>query len=574
MKFPQRQGLPANTGSTTALTTALGWLNHCVFNHPKCSHLADFQGFRPTRLVDIGKYPGKFCVVPGNEAPPNEQYVTLSHRWGSVQDILLTRENENQLAFGLSIEDLSQTFQDAVFVARFIGVRFLWIDCLCIIQEGDNGKDWESESGRMNLVYRYAYCNISADHASDNEGLFFERDPDFYCQARIQTLVDSGGDIADWTSIDKNMWLTQVNNSPLNSRGWVFQERMLAPRIIHFCHQEIFWECREHFYCESFPEALPSPAVFDLGETFSLRKLPSELWEGSEWFGDENFPIKDMPYEVWDDIIKAYTKCQFTYPSDKLVAISGVAQYTKTVIKDAYLAGMWKERLSAELAWWMYPDRDRYVLGEEPPYYAPSFSWASVKGQINSSGPYAIGILVDVQCVSLTSGPHNHGEDELFTGDCFGAPLRSPAFQLRVTGKLRSVKMHKRENWRLFISILAPVANRGEKEPATPSDALSVELEPWLDFRISASDRDRFEAETFYLMYWRHGPEAGDYDMREAALHCILLRLVDEARDQFRRIGWVIADEPDMGLMLRDETRELLPGNFNEEKRRHTIYLV
>ncbi|KAM0418893.1 hypothetical protein ACHAPT_012158 [Fusarium lateritium] len=361
------------------------------------------------------------------------------------------------------------------------------------------------------------------------------------------------------------MWATEVNNSPLNGRGWVFQERLLAPRVIHFCRQEIFWECREHFCCETFPESLPPAEILDLSQTVSLRQLPSEVWEGCIWAGDENFPVEELPYEVWDDIIKAYTKCQFTYPSDKLVAISGVAQYTKPIIKDTYLAGMWQKRLSAELAWWMYPDRDRYVFGKEPPYYAPSFSWASVKGQVNSSGPFALGILVQVQCVSVASGPQCNSPNEPFAHDVFGTALKSPAFQLRVTGRLRSFNLRKQDTWKAIVQI--PAA-----QGTSTSD--SVELNAWLDFHIPDSDRHAFKSETCHLIHWRYGPEAGDYDMSGATLHCMLIRRVDQARDQFRRIGWAIVDDPEMSLMLKDETWEELSHCFDKERQTSVVYLV
>ncbi|KAI8713829.1 HET domain-containing protein [Fusarium sp. LHS14.1] len=477
--------------------------------------------------------------------------------------MMLTQDNQDQLRAGNPIEPLPLTFQEAILVSRYIGVRFLWIDCLCIIQCGDDGRGWDAESGRMNVIYQHAYCNISADDASETDGLFFSRDLDFYRRVSVRTR-EKGGAVVDWTSVDRDMWATEVNNSPLNGRGWVFQERLLAPRVIHFCRQEIFWECRERFCCERFPESLPSAEFLDLSQAVSLRQLPSELWEGCDWHGDENFPVEDLPYEVWDDIIKAYTKSQFTYPSDKLVAISGVAKYTKTIIKDIYLAGMWQKRLSAELAWWMYPDREGYLFGNEPPYYAPSFSWASVKGQINSSGPFAIGILPQVQCVSIESGPHCNTPDQPFANDVFGTPLTSSAFQLRVRGRVRSLKLRKQGDWKAIVHISAG-------QGISPG---TVELDAWLDFHISETDRHVFERETLYLVHWRHGPEAGNYDMNGAALLCMLIRLVDQTRDQFRRIGWAIADDPEMSLMLKDETREEVSHWFDEGKLISVIYLI
>ncbi|KAI1354716.1 HET-domain-containing protein [Xylaria sp. FL0043] len=536
MRFPQQHDLPANTGSTAALATVSCWLNRCVSNHSKCHIPNESNTFRPKRLVDIGKHPSLFFVISGDQAPSIESYITLSYEWGLVNDILLTTATEKQLRSGRAIKDLPRIFQEAFSVARYIGIRFLWIDCLCIIQKGDGGKDWASECSRMSEIYRHAYCNIAADYGSETRGLFFERNPRFYNKARIQIRDDSGQGTVDWVSVDKYLWPMEVNNSPLNNRGWVFQERMLVPRVVHFCSQEIFWECREDFLCESFPDVLPPSELFHLGKMIPIRQSPSEIWPGSEWEGNENFPVNDLAYEVWDDIVKAYTACQFTYPSDKLVAISGIARHMKAYIKDTYIAGM-----------------DRYVLGEEPSYYAPSFSWASVKGQINSSGPFATGILVQVECVTLASGNQGHNNAEPFTDDVFGILLRSAPFQLKVTGKLRSTRLYKPRD-----------VNKGGGETSMHKKYECVELRPRLDFQAE-----------FYMVYWRHGPEPGHYDMTGAYLHCMLLSVLDEVRGQFRRIGWVLARDPDdINLMLRDGAEEGLPGHFNEEQGLYTIYLV
>ncbi|KAI1271930.1 HET-domain-containing protein [Xylaria sp. FL0933] len=575
MRFPQQHDLPANTGSMAALATVSRWLNRCVSNHSKCRIPNESNAFRPKRLVDIGKHPSLFFVISGDQAPSIESYITLSYKWGLVNDILLTTATEDQLRSGRAIEDLPQTFQETFSVARYIGIRFVWIDCLCIIQKGDGGKDWASECSRMSEIYRHAYCNIAANYGSEIKGLFFERNPCFYNQAKIQIPDDSGQGTADWVSVDRYLWPMEVNNSPLNNRGWVFQERMLAPRVIHFCSQEIFWECREDFLCESFPDVLPPSELFHLGKTIPLRQSPSEIWPGSNWEGDENFPVNDLAYEVWDDIVKPYTACQFTHPSDKLVAISGIARHMKVYVKDTYIAGMWLKRLSAELAWWVYRDRDRHVLGEEPSYYAPSFSWASVKGQINSAGPFAIGILVQVECVTLTSGNQGLETDKPFTDDVFGILLESPPFQLKVAGNLRSARLYKLEEWKLSVPNSVRDVNKGGGGSSMHKDNDRVELRPRLDFQVPDSETENFAEAEFYMIYWRHGPQPGHYDMTGAHLHCMLLSVLDAVRGQFRRIGWVLARDPDdINLMLRDGVEEGLPGRFNEEQGLYTIYLV
>lgn len=289
-----------------------------------------------------------FHVVESCTLQQYEPYITLSHRWSSTPHLLLTTENRSQLEAGLEISCLSKTFRDAITVCRHLGVPYLWIDCLCILQDGDGGNDWRSESMRMDRVYGGARLNISADDADESHGLFFERDVDIYDPAKLSVQVDEAGDVSSWTSIGRGMWKGEVNRSLLNERGWVLQERILPSRVVHFCRQEIFWECREQSLCESFPEVLPQPGLFDLGDSVSLRRL--ELWEGSEWRHNEAVVGHDAVYEIWDDIVKAYSKCRFSHPTDKLVALSGVARHIKSIIDDTYVTGMWCKYLAAELA--------------------------------------------------------------------------------------------------------------------------------------------------------------------------------------------------------------------------------
>ncbi|KAH8647295.1 hypothetical protein BX600DRAFT_518564 [Xylariales sp. PMI_506] len=397
----------------------------------------------------------------------------------------------------------------------------------------------------MGQVYQNAFLNIAADHSSEGQDLFFDRDPDYDVNIKINMHKPGSTEIMEWVSVDHNLWITEVNQSPLNNRGWVMQERALSSRVVHFCQSQVFWECREASCCETFPDVLPSPDIFQLGDA--------------------------VP--VWDDIVKAYTRCLLTYPSDKLVAISGVAKYLKSIIRDTYLAGMWRKRLAAELAWWMYPGRDRYTWGEpdQQRYYAPSFSWASVKGQINSSGPFAIGFLVEVECVTLGSGSGE--DDQVFSDDVFGISLHEPSFQIRARGKLRPARLVKGKDWLLHIARKLE-ASQPDSGGLISEKTSYIALEPFLDFTIPDQHTERFEAETFYIICWRYGPDPGEYDMSQSTLYAMILQHVDGKPGQFRRIGWVRAGAENAEEILNAQPSTSLPGYFDKALRTHTIYLI
>lgn len=431
----------------------------------------------------------------------HESYNTLSYRWSQVKQVLLTVESKQELQGSCAINKLSKVFQDTILVSRYLGVRYLWIDCLCIIQAGDEGKDWNFEASRIAEIYQSAYLNVSADEASGSNGLFFKRCSDTYAQVKVHLQIKALPNISEWMSIDKGMWIAEVNRSPLSERGWVFQERVLSPRVVHFSRQGIFWGCREKSLCESFPSKLPSPELFDLGDSVSLRRL--ELWDGSSWHSDQYFPVDSTLYEILDDIVKAYSKCQFSYASDKLVALAGIAKHMKSIIKDTYVAGMWCKYLAAELAWWIEPNRERFVHGREPPYYTPSYSWASAKGKINSAGPFALGILVDVAFVPLNLKPLSQN---VWNEDFFGFS-RQPFFRLQVMGKLRAGRIRKiDDDWRIVPNMVCDA----EYKKADNAKFSSFVV---LDVDIEDAARKAFEGELFYFMLWRSGPNAGDYTM-------------------------------------------------------------
>ena len=85
----------------------------------------------PTRVLDVGTQAmGIVSLVESNgmRAP----FVALSHRWGASHRITLTRATLDALKAGLRPDQLPKTFLDAVQITRYLGMRYLWIDSLCM----------------------------------------------------------------------------------------------------------------------------------------------------------------------------------------------------------------------------------------------------------------------------------------------------------------------------------------------------------------------------------------------------------------------------------------------------------
>jgi hypothetical protein len=110
---------------------------------------------------------------------PDEQgeYAALSHCWGSGHPQTLKKGNLSEMQDSLLLNEASKTFRDAIDVTRRLGISYLWIDSLCIIQDDDGGRDWLLENPRMGDVYNNATVTICASvSTSTEEGLFVKPD--------------------------------------------------------------------------------------------------------------------------------------------------------------------------------------------------------------------------------------------------------------------------------------------------------------------------------------------------------------------------------------------------------------
>lgn len=164
------------------------------------------------------------------------------------------------------IENLPQLVKDFVVVARRFGVRYIWIDSLCIIQ--DSKEDWTVEAPTMRLVYTNSVVNVAASAAEDVEGsLFRSRDRSSIQPGIVESSVFQKTDVSASSSapapvstkyhmISDNYWSREILMGPLHTRAWVYQERTLAPRVLHFGGNQILWECLRSYRCEAFSEGV------------------------------------------------------------------------------------------------------------------------------------------------------------------------------------------------------------------------------------------------------------------------------------------------------------------------------
>lgn len=362
--------LPPN--SVQSLEIAKLWMGRCFSTHETC-HVS--HRIAPTRLLFVDHEKFKLCQSSEFDYPP--PYVTLSHCWGALKLLKLTTKNMKGFQAGMPLGVLCKTFQDAVYITLQLGFHYLWIDSMCIIQ--DNPEDWRFESRLMSRVYGLSSVNIAATSAPDGDtGCFFDRDPNHASQHRVKAIENEREVVYD--CVEDGMYDACLLSTPLAHRAWVIQERLLAPRTLHFSSTQVFWECNESTACETFP--VQFPAELSYGD-FHLQKQP-------------------VTRSLWSKIVQLYTRCDLTLGKDKLVAISGLAKHIHDQTGEQYLAGLWRGGLEAQLCW---KSRTATPRPEEP--RAPTWSWASVDGTVNLSSLHSGEVRLHIEVQSVSIEPFN-----------------------------------------------------------------------------------------------------------------------------------------------------------------------
>ncbi|KAF2623957.1 hypothetical protein BU25DRAFT_164981 [Macroventuria anomochaeta] len=135
---------------------------------------------RPTRLLDVtvteeDGQPGLhlFETTPGR----SYEYVCLSHRWDDeVDSHKTTTQNLVEVMKSINLANLPGNFRDAVAITRELGIQYLWIDSLCIVQEGDNGQDLGREIAKIGFMYQNAQLTIAAVSSPNSSLGYFMND--------------------------------------------------------------------------------------------------------------------------------------------------------------------------------------------------------------------------------------------------------------------------------------------------------------------------------------------------------------------------------------------------------------
>ena len=365
--LPAIPALPHISGGTSSgyrLGHARKWLQQCLQDHKRCQ-LSGPQA-APSRLLDlksVNRYTrgGTVRLVELNlNSVASYQYACLSHCWGTGPIVTTTSSNLSSHRSAIPFNSLPKTFQEAIIVTLELGVFLLWIDSLCIIQ--DSASDWDEESKNMASIYRNSRFTIAASRASGSDQGCFSETPVEYVGHELCTR-DSA------TGTEYSFWVRKpINHStwPLLKRGWVFQERLLSRRVLHFTNEELVWECKETTACEC-------------SHALTAWTRATSLDSKSQYHGNIESATRSRLSDAWRDMVTRYTAMNLTYDKDIFPALSGLAKDMEAQARGlrGYCAGTWEEKRVIDLLW-------RQLSSKSGPRHwrAPSWSWASTASRV------------------------------------------------------------------------------------------------------------------------------------------------------------------------------------------------
>jgi Heterokaryon incompatibility protein (HET) len=333
----------------------------------------------PTRYICVDNNPRLCIATPGSRG----FYVALSYCWGLSKPLATTVENLHSHLRAIDMPSMPQTLRDAIMITRELGLEYLWVDSLCILQ--DSQEDWQRESSKMRDVYGNAFLTISAAASADTtQGIFVPRSVPPIPPVEIRPRDSKGTCLYAAKFLDN---IPLETRQLVDNRAWCFQEIALSPRVLVYGAEMLGWLCDsvtdvEHGGSFSHEED-PSPPLLAPRIHQKLRTKPvkhgAAALEFLQFLDDQENQVG-----LWPSVINEYTKRRLTRESDRLPALSGIVKEIHLETGDEYLSGLWKNDLRYGLSWkvdvlfstedaeWKRPSK----------YRAPSWSWASIEGPV------------------------------------------------------------------------------------------------------------------------------------------------------------------------------------------------
>lgn len=494
--------------STASWNRVKDWFNQCAKHEEDPRQKPRL----PTRVIDVRPTPklDSVKVVETNQLQnPLAQYITLSHVWGDKKyHFQILESNKRRMMMTIQDEELPRTYKDAVTITRKLGITYLWIDSLCIIQDGPQEYK-EAEFDKMSEYYSNSCLTIAASAAlNSSHGCFIRRTPPKYVAIPFKAKNGTSAEVHAFLERLDLILSRQADDAlkgePLSTRGWALQERVLSRRMLYYAKDQMYFEC---------------PKITLEGEN-GFRA------ESKRLIVPDNTMIKIESsrdaYQIWNDVITAYGPRKLTNIEDKLRAVQGLAKRFNRTLKDTYLAGIWYKNLLGDLLWTpnIYPGHTR---PRQP--HPPSWSWVAVNGTVPPKDLFRnceqLAILSDHQVSPSPERGENH------YGKVSGACLTLQAWMVRLNVPQRAG--HNQFTFRVG-------TGKGRTRP-TPLDA-STTLDHLKEITLYALIIGRIEMKTGAVKY--------------PALIVQPSHQQVESYKAFSRLGMIVLDKKKLGKLARD----------------------
>lgn len=376
-----------NSHSSSNLPNLIKLIEGCVLKHEECSipwsrceKVENYARPLPKRVLKIGGPSSQPVVCLTEGLSICDRYVALSYCWGSSKHpySMTTTSRIEDMQNEISIKKLPKTHRDAIVTTRALGIEYLWIDSLCILQ--DSHTDWEIESKKMDQYYGNSYVTICVDGAEGTDGGFLNpKESSPFDPIHLEQELSSRqiGNLfisrpvykydrhifQEMQRASTGLWYVNVEVSPLACRAWALQERLLSPRKLHYGKDRIFWECRRY----SEPQLSSS-----INCPWDLVVIANA------------FVCGNLAPEHWYYLVEHYSARGVTRLTDRLKAISGMARAYHKSLGEEFLAGLLKHDLHYGLSWQVRADAPGHRSIQAQ---FPTWSWASIEVEVTYGSP-------------------------------------------------------------------------------------------------------------------------------------------------------------------------------------------
>ncbi|PNP50919.1 hypothetical protein THARTR1_08540 [Trichoderma harzianum] len=325
------------------------WLDTCngQHNHHCGGDDADTTTWRPAYFVDSVER----CLV---KAKPADRYLALSYVWGPLNPrrgspnavVRLLKSNIEAFQSELPEVDIPETILDAMYLARKLGFRYLWVDQLCVVQDDDVDKD--NHIRHMPYIFANAYLTIAAAYGDLYTGLL-------PISPKRQRDSKASGSTKDHNEL--------LRQSKWNTRGWTLQEHLYSRRTVFFFQDAVTWECHCELWQKSSSNIIPKLRGSNRHEC--VNRLSSAI------LGYQHPPWPDL--DEYARIAADYSARRVTHVEDTLRAFSGITSMLSRTFSDGFMYGMPLMFLDVALLWRPQASIRRRAPPRAP--FLPSWSW-------------------------------------------------------------------------------------------------------------------------------------------------------------------------------------------------------